>query len=61
MKTYDIILPENSSLVSKDRLIKMYNDAVQEIWYLSNQNAQLQEENEALWKSNEELMDQLYG
>ena len=61
MKTYDVILPENSSLVSKDRIIKMYNDAVQEIWYLSNQNAQLQEENEALWKSNEELMDQLYG
>ena len=61
MRTYDVILPENSSLVSKDQLIKMYNDAVQEIWYLSNQNARLREENEGLWKSNEELMDQLYG
>ena len=61
MRTYDVILPENSSLVSKDQLIKMYNDAVQEIWYLSNQNARLREENEGLWKSNEDLMDQLYG
>ena len=61
MRTYDVILPENSSLVSKDQLIKMYNDAVQEIWYLSNQNARLREENEGLWKSNEELMEQLYG
>ena len=61
MKKYDVILPENSSHVSKDRLIKMYNDAVQEIWYLSNQNARLREKNEGLWKSNEELMEQLYG
>ena len=61
MKSYDLILPENLPLVSKDRLLKMYNEVVQEIWYLSSQNAQLREENEALWKSNEELMDQLYG
>ncbi len=61
MKTYDVILSENTSLVSKERLIKMYNEAVQEIWYLSGKLEQIREENEALWKSWEELMDQLYG
>ena len=55
------ILPENLPLVSKDRLFEMYNEAVQEIWHLSKLNAQLREENDALWKSNEEMMDQLYG
>lgn len=61
MKTYDVILSENTSLVSKERLIRMYNEAVQEIWYLSGKLEQIREENEALWKSCEELMDQLYG
>lgn len=61
MKTYDVILSENTSLVSKERLIRMYNEAVQEIWYLSGKLEQIREENEALWKSWEELMDQLYG
>ena len=57
MRTYDVILPENESLVSKDRVIAMYNDAVQEIWYLSGKLNQLRAENEALWKANEELAD----
>lgn len=61
MKTYDVILSENTSLVSKERLIKMYNEVVQEIWYLSGKLDQIRGENEALWKSCEELMDQLYG
>ncbi len=61
MKTYDVILSENTSLASKERLIRMYNEAVQEIWYLSDKLEQIREENEALWKSWEELMDQLYG
>lgn len=61
MKTYDAILSENTSLVSKERLIRMYNEAVQEIWYLFDKLEQIREENEALWKSWEELMDQLYG
>ena len=61
MRIYDLILPENLPLVSKDRLFEMYNEAVQEIWYLSKLNAQLREKNDALWKSNEEMMDQLYG
>lgn len=56
-----MILPENISLVSKERLAEMYNEAVQEIWHLQNKNAKLQEENEALMKSNEEMMDKLYG
>lgn len=30
-------------------------------YHLSKMNAQLREENDALWKSNEEMMDQLYG
>ena len=61
MRKYDLILPENLPLVSKDRLFEMYNEAVQEIWHLSKLNAQLREENDTLWKSNEEMMDQLYG
>ncbi len=61
MKTYDAILSENTSLVSKERLIRMYNEAVREIWYLYDKLEQIGEENEALWKSCEELMDQLYG
>ena len=51
----------NLPLVSKDRLFEMYNETVQEIWHLSNLNAQLREENDALWKCYEEMMDQLYG
>ena len=61
MRTYDLILPENLPLISKDRLFEMYKEAVQERWHLSKLNAQLHEENDALWKSNEEMMDQLYG
>ena len=61
MRTYDMILQENIPLVSKERLAEMYNDAVEEIWYLSRQNAELHEENEMLWKTNEELSDQLFG
>ena len=61
MRTFDIILPENISLASKDRLAEMYNDAVQEIWYLSKENARLREENEMLWKAYDELSDQIYG
>lgn len=61
MRTYDLILPENLPLVSKEQLFEMYNEAVQVIWHLSKLNAQLCEENDALWKSNEEMMDQLYG
>lgn len=49
-----------SDFVSKEQLIEKYNDAVQEIWFLSERISQLHEENEALWKANEELMDQLY-
>ena len=61
MRTYDMILRENIPLVSKERLAEMYNDAVEEIWYLSRRNAELHEENEMLWKTNEELSDQLFG
>ncbi len=61
MRTYDMILQENIPLVSKERLVEMYNDAVEEIWYLSRRNAELHEENEMLWKTNEELSDQLFG
>ena len=60
MRTYDMILQENIPLVSKERLAEMYNDAVEEIWYLSRRNAELHEENEMLWKTNEELSDQLF-
>ena len=49
-----------SDFVSKKQLIEKYNDAVQEIWFLSERSSQLYEENETLWKANEELMDQLY-
>ncbi len=61
MRTYDLILSENTFLSSKERLTEMYNDAVQEIWYLQKENARLREENRMLWKANEELADQLYG
>lgn len=61
MRTYDVILPENIPLISKEKLAEKYNDAIQEIWFLTERISQLHEENEALWKANEELMDQLYG
>lgn len=61
MRTFDIILPENISLASKERLLEMYNDAVQEIWYLLKENSRLREENEMLWKAYDELSDQIYG
>ena len=61
MRTFDIILPENISLANKERLLEMYNDAVQEIWYLLKENSRLREENEMLWKAYDELSDQIYG
>ena len=37
--------------------MKKYNEAIQEIWYLSRMNAQLQEENNAIWKAYDDLID----
>lgn len=39
----------------------MYNDAVQEIWYLLKENSRLRKENEMLLKAYDELSDQIYG
>lgn len=61
MRTFDIILFENAELVNKERLVNMYNEAVQEIWYLSGKLDQMREENNALWRNNGELIDKLYG
>lgn len=60
MKRYDMIRPEDADSFSKEGLIAMYNEAVEEIWDLSRRCQQLLEENDLLWDDYEDLSDQLY-
>lgn len=50
-----------SEISDKEKLIKMYNEAVETIWYLENKIRTLNPENELLWQSYEELSDRLFG
>ncbi len=58
---YEMITKEQEDSLSNDQLIKMYNEAVETIWYLQKQLKELSEENERLWDDYEELSDHLYG
>ena len=60
MKRYDMIRPEDADTLTREDLIAMYNDAVEEIWDLSRRCQQLLEENDLLWDDYEDLSDQLY-
>ena len=60
MKRYDMIRPEDADTLTRENLIAMYNDAVEEIWDLSRRCQQLLEENDLLWDDYEDLSDQLY-
>lgn len=58
--TYSMIT-NLSEISDKEKLIKMYNEAVETIWYLENKIRTLNLENELLWQSYEELSDRLFG
>ena len=60
MKRYDMIRPEDADALTREDLITMYNDAVEEIWNLSRRCQKLLEENDLLWDDYEDLSEQLY-
>ena len=60
MKRYETIRPEDADALTREDLITMYNDAVEEIWDLSHRCQKLLEENDLLWEDYEDLSDQLY-
>lgn len=61
MIDYKRLLPEEADTISKEELLSMYNNAVEEIWNLSYRCQQLQDEYDLLFEDYEDLSDQLYG
>lgn len=59
--SYNTISLEEAGSLSVLQLIKMYNDAIETIWYLQERLNELSVENDALWDDYEELSNQLYG
>ncbi len=61
MDTYQMITLEEALCLSSLQFRNKYNDAVETIWHLQQELHELRSENEALWKSYEEVSDQLFG
>lgn len=61
MDTYQMITQEEALCLSPLQFRKKYNDAIETIWHLQQKLQELRSENEALWKSYEEISDQLFG
>ena len=61
MNNLNRLSTETADAISKETLVSLYNDAVEEIWDLSYRLQQLQEEYDLLMKDYEDLSDQLYG
>ena len=61
METYEMITVEQAASVPLKTLVTDYNDAIEMIWYLQHKLQEQMLENDQLWKSYEELADQLYG
>ena len=59
--SYNTISLEEAGSLSVLKLIEMYNDAIETIWYLQERLNELSVENDALWDDYEELSNQLYG
>ncbi len=56
-----MITLEEALCLSSLQFRNKYNDAVETIWHLQQELHELRSENEALWKSYEEVSDQLFG
>lgn len=61
MYTYEMITDKDLEKISKTHLAHLYNDAVETIWHLNARIQELMEENEAVWKSYDEISNELYG
>lgn len=54
------MLHEQARLISLDRLVNEYNDAIETIWLLQHRPQEQLLKNEHLWKTYEELADELH-
>lgn len=61
MENYLMITLEESFDLSPRQFMEKYNDAVETIWHLQQRIKELYSENAALWKTYEEMSDQLFG
>ena len=59
MSDYKMLKPDSS--ITRDELIKMYNDAVETIWELTHNYTVLDEAYDNLFYDYEKAMDELYG
>ena len=61
MHSYELITDKDLEKISKEHLASLYNDAVETIWHLEQRIHELMDENEAVWKSYDEISNELYG
>ena len=61
MSIYEMITLEHAESIFLKCLISKRNDAIETIWHLQRKLHELQQENELLKKSYEEISIQLYG
>lgn len=55
MSEYSMITEKSARRLTKKELIKMYNNAVEEIWSLQERKQLLSEENDMLWETYDEI------
>lgn len=61
MGNYHMITLEESFDFFPRQFREKYNDAVETIWHLQQKIKELYSENAALWKTYDEMSDQLFG
>ena len=61
MSRYTMITMEQANGFDKVKLISMYNDAIEMIWFLEAEVRRLSEENDSLWDSYGEISDKYFG
>lgn len=47
--------------MTKEHILSCYNDAVEMIWHLNARILQLREDNDAVWKAYDEIIDKYLG
>lgn len=58
---YHCLTDEEAATMTKERLVFMYNDAVEMIWHLNYRIEQLMKENERVWDAYDELSNKYLG
>lgn len=61
MKQYTMLTIEEARKLSLDDLIRKYNDAVEDIWYLNYKIHELHDELDLWQEAYDKVSDELYG